>query len=611
LRRLSQVSGGRRGWFDAGRWFDGWNERREWGPGRRTAPDSETVEQAAALIGRDQTLADFDQTASDTDQTASETDQTASDNDQAASDRDLVHGGDPGQHELTRGLRDRSTQRRQQDAGQRHQAAAARDEAAQERDLAASAYYDAATILDHEREARSAPAPAPRRRADGVPIAARALESRARAAADREVAAKDRARAAADRERAARDRSEAAADRDALLAQLAATQANHRAERAQSQDALRMSEERYRLLAENSSDVIMLVSSAGTVGYVSSSARSVFGYEPEEMVGRDYSWGVHPEDRAAVDDVVAAFMAGSKQAMTTYEYRARRQDGRYVWVEANTSRLSSPVPGGGDEFQSAIRDISDRKRAEEEVKRARDEAELANRARSEFLSSMSHELRTPLNAVLGFTGTLLMGVGGPLTEGQITQLRTVQRAGKHLLSSINGLLDLAHIESGRAALHLESVDCRKLVDHVVAELRPLAADRGLEFEARSGSQPIELICDRHAVTRILVNLTDNAIKFTDEGGVGLELSQRFDDEDRSVTRFAVIDTGCGLASPLQQQFATAFDRGGRADTSLLRGSGLGLYVAQSLADSIGGKLSLESKPGEGSTFVLEMMEPAT
>jgi signal transduction histidine kinase len=246
----------------------------------------------------------------------------------------------------------------------------------------------------------------------------------------------------------------------------------------------------------------------------------------------------------------------------------------------------------------------DRQQAARDRSQAREEAELATRAKGAFLSSMSHELRTPLNAVLGFTGTLLMGLHGPLADEQVAHLATVQSAGTHLLASINSLLDLARLESDEDQ-HLESVDCRDLLGEVAVGLRPLAAEKGLEFEVLSGPEPIELICDRRAVMRILMNLADNAIDFTDEGSVRLEVDQRFS-EDRSVTRFAVIDTGCGIAPEVQKQLLTTFDRIGAADDRSLDGNGLGLYISQSLAGLIGGRITFDSAVGEGSTFVLEM-----
>lgn len=574
-------------------------------------PVGDGRERDQTLADTDQTSSDSDQTAADTDQTAADTDQAASDTDQAASDRDFVHGGDPGVHEHTRDLREKSSQQRQQGAELRTGAAADRDQIAHDRDLAAQARDEAAEQRDRRAAARDADTSAYGRAAFGAEILARASTDRKRAEADRVAAAEGRARAASDREQAvhdreqaSRDRAQARAERDALLAELSTMESDQRSDRARTQQALRESEERYRLLAENSSDVIVRISGDGTASYASPSTLTVFGYQPEEII-RHADWSaIHPEDLPVVRNVAAAFVAGSEE-IAACEFRARRKDGSYVWVDSRTRRLSNPVTGAAEGFQSALREITARKEAEAETERAQRNAEQANLARSGFLRSMGHELRTPLNAVLGFTGTLLMGLHGPLAEDQITQLRTVERTGKHLLSLINSLLDLGRIEAERTDLCLEPIDCRDLLEEVAVELRPLAAEKGLELELRSDPVPVELLSDRRAVIRILISLLDNAITYTDTGSVRIDVDQHRA-HDRLHTRFSVIDTGSGIALEQQEQLSAALSRNAPADASLLHGSGLGLYVANSLAELIGGEITYQSVPGTGSTFVLEL-----
>jgi signal transduction histidine kinase len=248
----------------------------------------------------------------------------------------------------------------------------------------------------------------------------------------------------------------------------------------------------------------------------------------------------------------------------------------------------------------------DRDQAARDRGRMREEVELANRAKRAFLSSMSHELRTPLTAVLGFTGTLLMGLHGPLAADQVTHLRTVQSAGRHLLALIDSLLHLARLESERMDVRGEPVDCRGVLDEVAAALWPLAAEKGLELEVLSGVEPIESICDRHAVIRILLNLAENAIDSTDEGIVRIELHQTLSDE-RSVTRFTISDTGRGIAPEAQEALLTTF---GRIDDDdrLPDGNGLGLYISLKLAQAFGGTITFDSTLGKGSTFVLELAD---
>ena len=373
--------------------------------------------------------------------------------------------------------------------------------------------------------------------------------------------------------------------------------------------ALAQSEERVRLLAEDSTDVITRVSTQSIMRYVSPASRELYGYDPQEMVGHSAWDYIHLEDHAMVRQTGAAVRVPGSHAVAV-EYRAQRRDGSYVWVESKVRTLWDPVTGEAAGFHNTTRDVSARKQAEAEILHAKEEAEHANRAKTDFLAGTSHELRTPLNAILGFTGVMLMGLPGPLNDEQTKQLRAVQHGGRHLLSLINDLLDLARIESGKVDLHPEAFDCHALLDEVAVGLRPLAEEKGLDLEVAPGLAAIELFCDRRAVSQVLINLTNNAIKFTDHGGVRLELSQRIDRE-RSLTRFAVIDTGPGIALEDQARLFTAFERIASADARQIEGTGLGLHISRALADAIDGSITFESATGEGSTFALEVVVPTS
>lgn len=220
---------------------------------------------------------------------------------------------------------------------------------------------------------------------------------------------------------------------------------------------------------------------------------------------------------------------------------------------------------------------------------------------------MSHELRTPLNAIIGFTGTLLMRLPGPLTNDQEKQLRTMQGSAKHLLSLINDLLDLAKIESGKVELHREPVLCQSVIHEVAAALRPSAETKGLVFVVTVPETDLVIHTDRRALSQILLNLANNAIKFTDKGQVKLELDQRQTDGRRR-TEIHVADTGIGIRPADQTKLFQAFTQVDASTRRRHEGSGLGLYLSQKLAELLGGSISFKSEYGKGSSFTLTLME---
>ncbi len=244
------------------------------------------------------------------------------------------------------------------------------------------------------------------------------------------------------------------------------------------------------------------------------------------------------------------------------------------------------------------RDGSHREVLERDLRETNQQLQDASRLKSEFLGHMSHELRTPLNAIIGYTGTLLMRLPGPLTADQEKQLKTIQNSGRHLLSLINELLDLAKIESGKTEVHLESLPCRELIEQVVSTLRPLAQAKSLQLEAKFPDQPVHATSDRRALNQILINLTNNAIKYTEKGSVRLELGER-----NGLAAVDVIDTGIGVRPEDQPKLFQAFEQL-RSGMILREGTGLGLYLSGRLAALIGARIEFESEYGKGSRFTL-------
>ena len=233
---------------------------------------------------------------------------------------------------------------------------------------------------------------------------------------------------------------------------------------------------------------------------------------------------------------------------------------------------------------------------------AKEQAESSDRLKSEFLATMSHELRTPLNAIIGFTGTLLMKLPGPLNIEQEKQLRTVQLSAKHLLSLINDLLDVAKIESGKLELRLEPVPCQRVIEEVVGALQPSAAGKGLHLAVHVPEQDVVVFADRRSLSQILINLSNNAIKFTERGSVTIELHEA--DGATNLVEISVIDTGIGIAAADLGKLFQSFAQIESGSRRRIEGTGLGLYLSRKLAELQGGRIAVQSAPGEGSRFSL-------
>ncbi|MDX6691889.1 MAG: hypothetical protein QOG15_3346 [Solirubrobacteraceae bacterium] len=361
---------------------------------------------------------------------------------------------------------------------------------------------------------------------------------------------------------------------------------------------LRESEERFRLLAENSTDVIGRLSLDMRIKYVSPASRSVYGYEPEAMVGRFGFEFVHPDDVAALRDDFSA--RDDQPGVITNTYRIIRGDGKTVWIEAKIRALRDPVSGEPIEFHTVARDVSDRRQAEADVRRAKEQAEQANNAKSEFLSRMSHELRTPLHAILGF-GELLEY--GSLEVDQRDQLLQMRKGGLHLLELINEVLDLARIERGDLTLSIEPVHVGQLVQETLEMVEPLAAARSVTLVPPvSDDDEVHVLADRQRLKQVLLNLLSNALKYNREGG---EIRISTTHSGSPTARIEVADTGIGISAANATRAFAAFERLG-AETTEIEGTGLGLALTKRLIEAMAGEIGLVSEVGRGTTFWIEL-----
>jgi PAS domain S-box-containing protein len=329
-------------------------------------------------------------------------------------------------------------------------------------------------------------------------------------------------------------------------------------------------------------------------------SQRIKGYAAAEIMGEHFSKFYPPEEIARGKPQWELEVAAREGRFAEEGWRLRK-DGTPFWASVLISAVRDEA-GTLLGFAKVTRDLTERKRVEAELVRAKVEAERANESKSQFLANMSHELRTPLNSLLILAKLLADNVAGNLNEKQVRFAQTIHASGMDLLALINDLLDLAKIESGAVtALHLGPTPLEDLKSELERLFRHIALEKRLDFSIDiAPGLPPTIRTDATRLKQILKNLLANAFKFTPQGSVRLAITGR----SNNALAFSVSDSGIGIAPDKQRIIFEAFQQADGSTSRQYGGTGLGLSISRELARLLGGELELSSTPGKGSTFTL-------
>ncbi|MBI2191142.1 MAG: PAS domain S-box protein [Planctomycetes bacterium] len=399
------------------------------------------------------------------------------------------------------------------------------------------------------------------------------------------------------------------------------------------------SEERYRALVSNIPDVVWTSDGSGNTVFISPNIEKIYGYTPEEIYrGGAAIWldRIHPGDvNLVIERYVRLFRDGQ---MFDVEYRVQRRDGAWIWLHDRA--LTTYEREGVAYADGLMTDITDRKTAEEELRTAKQTAEVASRAKSVFLANMSHELRTPLNAIIGFSEILADRTFGDLNPKQQKYMGNILTSARHLVGLINEVLDLAKVEAGRMRLDLTPIDVRQAIQEVESTVRALADQKRIRLDLALEESLPPLTADASKVRQILYNLLSNAIKFTPEGG-RVALSARLvpapdatpggrpaagvtvsgpagaqgplsQEPPRPAIEISVSDTGVGIRREDRDRIFHEFEQADSSYSRKQQGCGLGLALTRRLVELHGGQIGVQSEgEGRGSTFTVRFpLSPA-
>jgi PAS domain S-box-containing protein len=388
---------------------------------------------------------------------------------------------------------------------------------------------------------------------------------------------------------------------------------------------LRASELKYRELVMLANSIILRWSFDGRITFLNEFGQRFFGFTEAEILGRDVLGTIVPETEPSGRNL-RRYMEEIRRNPQKFERNINqnvRRNGDRVWIDW-TNKVVLDEEGNIKEILSIGSDVTDRVQAEEEIHKlhedlkahaliledrvaqrtaelvaAKEQAESADRIKSAFLATMSHELRTPLNSIIGFTGILVQGLAGPLNPEQTKQLGMVQTSARHLLALINDVLDISKIEAGQLDIAVSAFALQPSLEKVAAIVSPQARKKGIDFAMDAGHDVGTVTMDQRRLEQVLLNLLNNAVKFTEKGRVSMVCRT---DGDHYVV--SVSDTGIGIQP---EELPGLFQPFHQIDTGLSRkheGTGLGLSICKKLMERMGGTIQVQSQWGQGSTFTI-------
>lgn len=350
-------------------------------------------------------------------------------------------------------------------------------------------------------------------------------------------------------------------------------------------------------IVSNSSEGILTFNSDGVVDSFNVAAEKMFGFKAHEILGKDILTLILNEaDKENLKHQITIATAGSSQQC---ELIGIKKNHRSFPLELNMAQMNYD---GNKHFVCIIRDITEQKNYERDLVVAKEVAEHATKAKSQFLSNMSHELRTPLNAILGFAQLLESDTESPLTEDQRESLDYILQGGSHLLGLVNEILDLAKIESGKMVFEYKTVELDTLLWECVSLINGIAVAKEVNISHSATTTENHVRADENRLKQVLLNLLSNAIKYNSQpGNIFIEKSQ----PETGLVRISITDTGKGISKEKQLQLFQSFNRLG-AENSRVEGTGIGLLITKSLIEQMGGAIGFESEVDKGSTFWIQL-----